>query len=260
MTTLNFTNRIDLDRDEFSLELFRQHKKSPSFSFELLPEVASEFPGSSVIRVQAYLGSREESFEFGSIQNAEFGKRQIQSFTSDDDIRFRIMIVDTQQKRGLLLGFADNVRPNSNSQSGSESIIPVLIDKLDGEVYRIQFDGENGPLAVLNESLDNELNQGIKAVFRANPYFRALVLPSIMREVLTHIYIVFGEDYPSDEAPNWVIKWDAFAKNHNPEPLPEYDPRDPEPRRQWVNNAISNCASSFDAVKHIQNALTESAQ
>jgi len=136
--------------------------------------------------------------------------RRLETFTAAEaiDLLFRIKIVDVTDHHGRLVAIASSVRPVGPTDVKHASRLSVQVQPLDDVVYKIDYPDENAlPVLVLNESLDSNLEQGMKSIAKGNPIFVSLVYPGAVREIQTRILVV---DALSPDEGHWVNRWIRF--------------------------------------------------
>jgi hypothetical protein len=175
-------------------------------------------------------------FDFGRVGLAQPPQdRSLDEFERPDGVRFRIKVVAESEHRGCLLGEADQIRPLLYNEEDAPPLplIDVEAANLGGEIWRVWFPDQPNERVTLQISDRIEDHRG-----RArDPLFCALVLPSVLREILTRILVVtsyqFDDESESDDDSNadmedWRERWLAFVTTRlpnvgNPPPLPRGD-------------------------------------
>ena len=200
------------------------------------------FPADARIRVEAWRGTASQRWDWGTVGSPdppdETGRilREV-----PETCRFRVSVVEAGDS-GLLLGLADKLRP----RLPVESLLPLVPADLGGEVWRLDY-GQGDDLVVL------KVNKGLpdfgRAV-RADPGFRGLVMPQVLRSILERALLVDRED-PGEPEGRWS-PWFDLARNILPgrePPVVGFDAQDDRIAEadRWIDDVVG--AFSADRVR-----------
>ena len=170
------------------------------------------FPPDARVRVEAWRGNAVQRWDIGTAGDlAPLPDDERRLTDVPESARFRVMVVSGDGS-GLLLGHAPNIRPVLPRRS----LLPVVeSDELGDEVWRVDFgaDGMDLPQLLINRAVD-----GISEVVRTNESFRSLVMPDVLRTILSHIVLIARDD-PGDADGPWV-GWFAIARALLPDAEP----------------------------------------
>jgi hypothetical protein len=181
----------------------------------------------------------------------------LESFGPDENVLFRLKVVETEDRAGRIAAMASGIRPTEPTESPQSSLLPVTVEPLDGVVYRVDFPDNDLPRLVLSKHLNEVCDQGIKAIAKT-PQFVALVYPEVMRQILTKILVIDGMTDDDDEESTSAAKWKRFAKLRNPEPIPaQEDGSDPGPVLDWIDQVVSKVAEEWHISQRFQQAVRE---
>ena len=171
--------------------------------------------------------------------------------------QFRVFVVASDGS-GRLLGLADKIKP----VLPRKSLLPlreVGKETLGSEVWRVDFgDGGDQPELLVNNSID-----GVSDIVRHNAAFRSLVMPSVLRVVLTRIVLVERAD-PDDDGGEWWDGWFRLARAMLPqEDVPHIgiglveDTDVTSDALRWIGDVVGAFATdSVDAVSAYSAALS----
>ena len=179
--------------------------------------------------IEAYRQTSWMRFRWGTVACvAQPDDRRLLEFGEPEAIRFRIRVTSAGEPPGLVLAQADGIRPSDpgvdSGQRGREPLLPVRPgDDLGEEAYRVDFDG-NAPVLVINRNLGDW-----RAVAR-DEVFRALVYPSIVREILTRVRLVNKRELDDIDDGDWQGQWLRFAQGFSDNA--GLDPRD------WITEVV----------------------
>lgn len=200
---LNSTSRKRIVREHAQV-LLRETKQDAPPVFDLTLDLASyRFPSDAQVRVEAWRSNAVQRWDFGTVGGLappSDDERQLSEVPSS--AQFRVIVV-AGDGSGLLLGHAPNIRP----VLPRKSLLPVRESgELGDEVWRVDFgDGMDQPELLINPTVD-----GISEIVRSDDAFRSLVIPDVLRTILTHIVLVERQDPDDNEGP-WE-GWFAIAR------------------------------------------------
>ena len=229
---LNYTGRKRIARSHVSIVL---DDEAVPLVFEIkeLELQNLSLPDDALVRVEAYRQSLYAPTELGTVSDMSLGgARHLRDFDSPDGILFRVKVTSvTQATEGQLLAELDRIRPVRTS-GRPESLLHVRPDgELGQEVFKLSW--EPGPVLLINDGIDLWRDTAV------NPRFASLVLPSVLRSILTKS--LQGQE-PDEDAPDedWSDQWTHFAESlpgvGNP---PAGEQGNSEEIEQWVDNVVS---------------------
>ncbi len=205
----NFTGRVKILQDSISLSISDINTTSVAFSCEVALQ-NYEFPSSANIFAQVYSKSYiRRRFSMGTIEEPmKLTSVPIPEFRNFPAFNLRIYVIDTSEHNNKILGRSSIVFSSTDEDGdGESSILPVrYVDDLE-QVWKLDYDA-NLPYLKLN----NKIN-GIRELVNSSESFRYTVLPAVLREILTHLFIF--EDNPLDDTDNEAPegKWAKFIKD-----------------------------------------------
>ena len=246
---LNHTGRqrIKTEHAQVSLRL-AENGSPPMFDLEL--DLASySFQPEARVRVEAWHGNVIQRWEYGTAGELTPPSDQQRRMTvAPDSSQFRVIVVAGDDS-GRLLGHAPRIKP----RLPQGSLLPLReTDELGDEVWRVGFGDGDQPALWVNRAVG-----GISGIVRGNTEFRALVMPAVLRTVLTHMLVVQRANLDDDE-PTWD-GWFKLAQSLNPDAdVPHVDPNaaadDLNESRDWIDIVVDAfaresvmAASSYNA-------------
>ena len=122
--------------------------------------------------------------------------------------QFRVLVV-AGDGSGRLLGHLPSIRP----VLPRTSLLPVrevAEDEVGEEVWRVNVGDDDLPELLLNSSVT-----GISEIVRTDKTFRSLVMPAVLRSVLTHALIDQRANPEDDEVSSWN-GWFRLAESLHP--------------------------------------------
>jgi hypothetical protein len=231
MPRLNFTSRRRISKNHVTISV-TGIGGIETFSAEL--ELGSYgFPDSATVIIEAFRQLELVRFEFGTVGSlTPPASCRLSEFGTLAGLRFRIKVVSTAEPRGQLLAVGDRITPH-NAEQQSLSRVPLLAVRaqdLGREVWRLDFADE--PLLLVNPRVvaKKKLVQSVE--------FQSLVLPEILRSILSRILLV-EQMRISDDSDEWTSRWLKFAESM-PGVGTVPDEADPESDLDWIDAAISS--------------------
>lgn len=197
---INYTGRRHISSRNVDIRISKSDNKIPdfnvTFNFDDL-----DIPKDSVIFLEAYDRYSLMRFECGTVGNpSSLNNVKLDRIQNRDAINFRIKIVDIKDKHGLLLAESDKII--SRDKWPPESLLLVRFRDIGSQIWQLDYDTIHGPILVLNSIL---MNVGFKELVQHNNLFHCLVLPGILREILTRILVI--EQNFDEDGSDWQSKW-----------------------------------------------------
>lgn len=260
MRRFNYTGRLRIDRSRVSVTLHavENGRLDCEADVDVSELVKAKVPPTAGIFLEAYNRTKFERFDLGTVGSPAAKQTwHLETFHKDESLLFRVKVVDANDHAGRIIASASGIRPATPDESHQSSLLPVSVEPLDDVVYRVDFPDDGPPTLRLNEALDTSLEGGIKAVVRT-PLFVALVLPEVVRQVLTRILVVEGQDTDDDDSSSSCAKWRRYARILNPDPMPELGEEDDTgPLLEWIDVAVSKVGRDVGAIQRFQQAVAE---
>ncbi len=101
------------------------------------------------------------------------------------------------------------------------------------EVWRLQFPGTGAPTLLVNNNI-----HGIGEAVRSDRAFRALVMPEVLRAMLTRALVVDSWDLDDDEG-DWSDLVRFVRGFYDEELAPTVGGDDPVARMEWIDQAVT---------------------
>ena len=231
---INSTGRQRILREHVVVSI-RKSEVGGDDVFELEPDLGGYgFPPDALVRVEASRSNAGQTWDYGTIGARRTPPAEERRLTEFDGKPppFRVVVV-AGDRTGKLLGSAMHIPPRLSQ----DSLIHLQEqDGLGDEVWRIEYDNlDEPPVLLVNRSIP-----GASDIVRNDAAFRALVMPEVLRAILTRILLVAGEDPDSDEGGAWR-DWLQFARSHLPgrdiPPLSDASPNT-EAALAWIDDAV----------------------
>lgn len=235
----NYTNRIRIHRSDVRITI-REDDGKPAFDADLSALADYDLPLESHIFVEAYRQTNWMRFSFGQVGAITPAKdRRLSEFDTAEGVKFRVKVTPHSDIH-ILLAEADQITLSSSEQAEGERkpLLPVKPQKLDDQIYRVDFSG-GAPILLINKECGNYADIG------RSPAFMALAYPSVFREILNRVLLI--EKHEDDANPDlWQSRWVKFASlfpGLGELPLPD----DTDGRNDWIDDAVSAFAKKLQA-------------
>lgn len=241
-----------------------QSNAGPSFDAVLTLE-GYRFPPEARVFVEAYRQSSFMRFAWGTTSHVNPpGNRSLKEFGTAKGVRFRLKVVEPDaegsDRPARLLGLADRIQPAQMEEGhlAAESILELVPANID-EIWRVNFPPDDAaPVLEVNQSLVPNPN----ALGRSDP-FVSLVLPEVLRAVLTRILIVNAYE-DGEEGGDWHAQWLRMARVSllaEAPPEPKSDDWGALTNRaeleEWIESAVARFARQFHVARRFESWRAE---
>jgi hypothetical protein len=228
---INSTGRQRVGHHHVVISMLPPVAGEPAAATAELKLDALGFPASAALVVEAYQRSSAMRFPCGTFGAPALPERmQLDDLDPATPVLFRLKVVDTENRPGMLLGSADRIRPDGDeTPDRRRSLFPIERRELHSEVWKVQFD-DAGPVLVLNYNIPN-----LTARIQKDPLVNGLLLPAALRVVLDTLSREPGED---EENEVWKTQWFRFLREDLSYPDEVPDGGDDEDRESWVDGAV----------------------
>jgi len=238
---INYTGRRRLTREQASITL-AVGEEQPNFTLDLNLGRA-RFPNDAEVIVEAHRQTSFMRWQFGTVGQPVIpseAERRLSDFGSGTGVRFRVKVVEaradvSQGQPARVLAHAEGLRPRAPSDEDDRAESLLCVDWGEDDAFRhlpwrLEFDESSDPLLRISRHLVPD-----KDAFVAHPAFVCLVLPEILRSVLTRI-LVIDQDRGDDDIANWHALWLKFAAGLPGIGAPPLEITDSE---DWIDAVIS---------------------
>ena len=168
-------------------------------------------------------------------------------FPNGEEVYYRLRIIDSQTHK--LKGLAKTLKDADREHKAADlaPLLPVALsqpdDGLGDRFWMVKLCSNEDPVLIISSKKFNSY-EPVKS-----PEFKALVLPEVLREVLTYAFIhtAFSEGLPE-----WAENWKTFVTvNLGVEGCPETSPEAPDENyiqetSQWIDDAVRAFAAHFN--------------
>ena len=224
----------------------------PTFDLDLRLD-SYGFPAEAQVRVEAWRGNASQRWSFGTVGSLTPPSDSVRRLTDvPAGVRFRVFVVAADGS-GRLLGHAPAIRP----KLPLNSLLPLEESDLGAEVWRVQFEGEDGnPVLQVNGDIP-----GISDLVRHDDTFRSLVMPEVFRTILTRMVLVDRPDWNDPDGPwgDWIKTARRYLPDVDPVQLPSADERldatEVQDACQWIDQVVDALARRLDAANVYGRAL-----
>ncbi|MYB21443.1 MAG: hypothetical protein F4066_06640 [Chloroflexi bacterium] len=250
----NETGRKTIAREHASVRIRPSEGDQPT-SFKVDFELEDyNFSPDAVVRIEAWRSNIGERWEAGTVRDVvERGYLVDQMREAPITSQFRVVVVEGDGT-GKLLGASGPIKP----RLPVESLIALEPQDLGAEVWRVDFGDGDRPTLLVNNQLEM-----MSEIVRNDAQFRALVMPQVLRSVLTQIVFVDGADL-DDEEDGWHKGWFILAQSVHGGQVPKVTERDDQAQAEIAQDWIEQVVSAFseqkvhaaDLYREVQQAAT----
>lgn len=233
---INFTGRRRITRRHVEIRITTGGDGVPCFDAMLSLGELDLLPAGRVF-IEAYRQTAWQRFDFGTVgQIRPPDDRRLDRFGSADGVLFRVKVVQpaeaaTDGRPALILALAESIRPRAEAgQTRRQSLLPIVPDDFRDEVWRLSFDESTEPVLRISRHLVPDWRS-----LAGTPEFVCLVLPEILRSILSRILLVEEHSDP-DDTTDWRTRWLRFARRLPGVPPPPH--RDEGDAEEWIEQAV----------------------
>lgn len=231
---VNHTGRKQILSRHVDIALAAVGHKRTTFTLTLdLKEL--ELPTGSPIFVEALRHTAFSRHPFGQTGVLRKGPAELPPEMGDGDgVRFRVKVVEAaSQAKGvpprlLALGV---FHPRLPHPSKGKSLLPVDWGDFNDQVWDLQIDEQGGPVLRISRHLVSDFQLLVKS-----SEFITLALPSVFRQLLTHIVVIQGVH--SSEGDHWTAPWLRLAGRWNGQGDPPNPKDSADETDEWIDDAV----------------------
>ena len=233
----NSTRRQTIQRADVKVRIQpSEEQAAPVFDLELNLDRYS-FPPTAVVRLEAWRSNAAQRWDYGVVGNLQPPADAQRRLTDvPQSAQFKVFVV-AGDDTGRLLGLSHAIKP----MLPRESLIPLMPCDLGDEVWRIEFSEDDLPELQVNSKLEM-----ISEIVRSDGQFRSLVMPQVLRSVLSYIVLVRRED-PDDDAGGWWMGWYRLARSLDDREIPKLDAQatgaSVEEAQEWIERIVAAFAA-----------------
>lgn len=247
-TKLNYTGRKRIQNSMVNINLIFKEPAPPAFDAHLDLKTLS-LPSDATIYIEAYRNTSRQRFLCGSVKAFALPEdRTLTEVDLDGPILFRIKVVDHSGKNGRLLASAERLKAlNETDDSGQDYLLKVSKRNLGKTPWKLTFSEDYRPELMFNLFIPDAIN-----LIKTDHLFKGLVLPPVIREVYTHIFLVCGGSFDPD---SWQQKWLDFG--HQTTGSEPHDPSDSTAVADWIDDMVETFSDKHALLDNLSARLTE---
>lgn len=242
---LNYTGRRKLSLEDVKVRILPSDERLALFDVNLK---LSEYglPKDALVFVEAYRQTSWMRFPCGTVGRLAIPiDRSLSEFDSPEGILFRVRVTSATSPEGLLLAEADKIRPRLTEQE-DENRLSLLStkpdDDLGDQLFRVDFTDK--PLLLINA------RSGDWRILSRDPVFTSLVLPSVLREIMTRILHI-EKHFDVEDTTDWRSQWLKFCVLLPGVPeLPSE--RDQDNLDDWIDEVVDTFCRRISAFSTFQ--------
>ena len=251
----NYTQRKRIESQHVQIELLSDGGAG-TFSFEVALNLEDlHLPSDSLVVIEAERDLVSNRFEWGMVGNPQPPESKDLSEVPFPP-KFRAMIIAPDNSRRIL-ALRNDVKAKWDriSQTAASELIHVQEEDLGQEVWRLDF-GSSDDIPVLKV---NKNMEGMSQAVRSDRAFRSLVLPEVLRSILSHMLFVEGAHPDDDDRLTWFGWFGFVSQFYSLEDCPRsIETGDTEQRKatsDWINAAVNSFTEQrFNASKQYAEA------
>jgi hypothetical protein len=202
----NYTGRRRIRQEDAQVSVRSGANGPPIFSAQLSLD-RYRLPADAQVFVEAQRSMSFMRFPWGRVrQLAPPSDRALTEFGTADGIKFRVKVVEATADRdgrpARVLALADQIRPQFEEAPLRQlSLLEIVSSDLDNEVWKLDFTGDDEPKLLINKNIVSN-----PPSLARDDRFVSLVLPQILRTILTQVLVIDRFD-AADDGTNWRARW-----------------------------------------------------
>jgi hypothetical protein len=241
----NYTSRRRIPREHVQVVLLGD---LPDATVSAQFTLASHgFPETARLVLEAQSGWTVQRFDFGTVGAVVAPKSpQMREFDTLAGVLFRLKVVATGDREGMLLGVADGLRPSTSLEDGGQrSFVVVRPADLGDVIWRLEFEEEQAVLLINNRLGDHH-------DFLRRREVVALVFPEVLRQLL-----IQAAENPSDEGDtaHWTAQALVLGARLATRPAPTADGE--EALQEWAVEAVKAFARRHRLLDNVGSWIEE---
>jgi hypothetical protein len=192
---LNFTGRKRLKKSD--IEILQAVDDTGGAAFSAKFQFPDSFPADGHVVVEAWSGVTLQRFDFGTVGNiASPSDLRLTEVDLSRRVKYRVRVVQDQVGAGELFASIDNIRPLTDLDDQDSLIWIETNPAMDEVPWKLDFSTDEGyPIIMVNRNIP-----GLTERIRSDQEMQALILPGVLREVLSQCTRMEKEGGLSDQA------------------------------------------------------------
>jgi len=244
--TISLTGRKKIPRSLISIELMENADGELFFDATLnLQDL--KIPASGRVFIQPYYKTSSMWFDCGTV--GSFALPDDTALTEIDlggSVLFRVFVVDETEEHGKILASAERVpAKDPGGEEDRESLINVRERDLGHEVWKLELEeGLEKPELVINNQIP-----GAASLVEDHGLFHGLLLPSIIRLILSSIFAKEHQGDGEGDEDSWQSKWIRFSESLVDEEIPKN--QDVDENEKWIDNVVSQFSKNHKLCRRL---------
>ena len=206
-----------------------------------------ELPADGKVFIEAYRLETYLRFAVGTVSQLNIPDHlDLSEFEYAEGIKFRVKVANDA---GVLIAEADKIQLGDSElpENRLPLITPFPAD-LGELVYKLDLDGVDPKLLVNS-------NIGDWRGFTTNPFFKSIVFPAVVREILTQVLIIENHTDVTD-LDDWKSRWMKFGSLMPGVPLLTNRMTE-EQKGEWIDAVCRSFSRKFKSFSSMQAYLTK---
>lgn len=249
--TTNPTRLRQIDKKHFVVRVRNDSSDSRVFWLDSFDYAAADIDPTVLLGCVVHAGSTEEYFELGPLSELKKTPTSIRDIATDKPLRFRFIF--NRPGESLLVGYTDGVRALDEAGTLGSSLVDIEPTNLHGIAWKLVLPDGKGSGEKPNVLVERSLFPTAASAVN-QPWFGALVMPEVMRQVAIAI-----AKNPSalDDSETWIAAWADFITALGVNPPIEFEEDDTLAQEDWADDVVKRFAAKGIFKHHMAEALAE---
>ncbi|POA34322.1 MULTISPECIES: hypothetical protein [unclassified Pseudomonas] len=249
--TTNPTGLKQIDKKHFVVRVRNDVSDGRVFWLDSFDYEAAKLDPYVQLGCIVHAGSTEEYFDLGPLSDFKKTPTSIRAITTDKPLKFRFIF--NRPGESLLVGYTDGVRALDEAGNLGSSLVDIEPTDLHGAAWKLVLPEGTGAGEKPNVLVERMLFP--TAVSAANhPWFGALVMPEVMRQIAMAI----AKDVSAlDDSETWIAPWADFIAALGANLPIEFEDDDISAQQVWADEVVRKFAAKGIFKHHMAEALAE---
>jgi len=147
---------------------------------------------------------------------------------------FEVLIVD---QHGSILAIGNGMKAYDDDDKERRSAIAVLSRPLDQLSWKVDIEKNQQPELIINSRIPDFMEK-----IKSNPLYRGLIIPAVMKQVLTY-YMLNNDSDDTDDEDKYRKQWLELAEDYNDQRPDEEDSM--YTKMNWLDGVIENFSTKY---------------
>jgi len=249
--TTNPTGLKQIDKKHFVVRLGSNSGSDRSFWLESFDYLVAKLDPDVQMGCIAHAGTTEEYFDLGPVSDFQKTPLSIRSLATDSPLKFRFIF--NRPGEPLLVGYTDGVRAVDEAGHLGSSLVDIEPANLHGIAWKLILPVGTGGGEKPNVLVERALFPTAMVAVN-NPWFGALVMPEVMRQIAMAIA---SSSSALDDSESWMAPWAEFIFALGVDTAIDFEEDDSAAQQAWADEVVLKFSGKGIFKHHMARAQAE---